>query len=226
MNDIVVKIKNVNNLGLVVSSRTIAEQIGKEHKNVIRDLEKILTSSNLSPLIIESNYKDKKGELRKEYLLTKKGFILYMFNIQGYNEFKLDYINKFEEMEQIIRNRNNSEWLLTRAEGKLIRRQETDVIQELILYAKEQGSKNYNKLYMVYSKLVNSLVEVEPNSRDKIEFKKLMTIHQLEDMFSKIIFDSMQKKIYYKEIYQICKERGCQLIALVDYNIPLLEKVS
>ena len=212
--------------GLVVSSRVVAKELGKLHKNVIRSLEEILTSSDLSRLIIESNYKDKKGEQRKEYLLTKKGFILYMFNIQGYNEFKLDYINKFEEMEQIIRNRNNSEWLLTRAEGKLIRRQETDVIQELILYAKEQGSKNYNKLYMVYSKLVNSLVEVEPNSRDKIEFKKLMTIHQLEDMFSKIIFDSMQKKIYYKEIYQICKERGCQLIALVDYNIPLLEKVS
>ncbi len=226
MNDIVVKIKNVNNLGLVVSSRTIAEQIGKEHSKVLRTLDEISTKPNVASLIIESNYKDKKGEQRKEYLLTKKGFILYMFNIQGYNEFKLDYINKFEEMEQIIRNRNNSEWLLTRAEGKLIRRQETDVIQELILYAKEQGSKNYNKLYMVYSKLVNSLVEVEPNSRDKIEFKKLMTIHQLEDMFSKIIFDSMQKKIYYKEIYQICKERGCQLIALVDYNIPLLEKVS
>ena len=227
MNNIVVKIKNVNNLGLVVSSRTIAEQLGKRHDNVIRDLELILETSNLSSLIIPSTYKVS-GQIReyKEYLLTKKGFILYMFNIQGYNEFKLDYINKFEEMEQIIRNRNNSEWLLTRAEGKLIRRQETDVIQELILYAKEQGSKNYNKLYMVYSKLVNSLVEVEPNSRDKIEFKKLMTIHQLEDMFSKIIFDSMQKKIYYKEIYQICKERGCQLIALVDYNIPLLEKVS
>ena len=105
MNDIVVKIKNVNNLGLVVSSRTIAEQIGKEHKNVIRDLEKILTSSNLSPLIIESNYKDKKGELRKEYLLTKKGFILYMFNIQGYQDFKIAYIQKFNEMERLINSR-------------------------------------------------------------------------------------------------------------------------
>ena len=70
---------------LVVSSRVIAEGLGKLHKNIIRDIEKILensTGSNLSSLIIPSIYKDKKGEERKEYLLTKDGFILYMFNIQ------------------------------------------------------------------------------------------------------------------------------------------------
>ena len=94
---------------LVVSSRVIAEGLGKLHKNIIRDIEKILensTGSNLSSLIIPSIYKDKKGEERKEYLLTKDGFILYMFNIQGYNEFKLKYINKFNEMENVIKNNN------------------------------------------------------------------------------------------------------------------------
>lgn len=60
----------------------------------------------MSSLIIPSIYKDKKGEERKEYLLTKDGFILYMFNIQGYNEFKLKYINKFNEMENTIKNNN------------------------------------------------------------------------------------------------------------------------
>lgn len=102
MQNLEVVINNVNGQN-VVSSRTIAEQLGKEHKNVLRDLEKILTSSNVSSLIILSNYEDKKGELRKEYLLTKDGFTLYMFNIQGYQEFKMAYINKFNEMENIIR---------------------------------------------------------------------------------------------------------------------------
>lgn len=102
MQNLKVVINNVNGQN-VVSSRAIAEQLGKEHKNVLRDLEKILTSSNVSSLIILSNYEDKKGELRKEYLLTKDGFTLYMFNIQGYQEFKMAYINKFNEMENIIR---------------------------------------------------------------------------------------------------------------------------
>lgn len=48
---------------LVISSRIIANELGKLHKNIIRDIEKILknsTDSNLSSLIISSIYKDKK----------------------------------------------------------------------------------------------------------------------------------------------------------------------
>ena len=89
--------------GLVVSSRVIAKELGKRHSDVLRALTEILTDANLRSLIISSNYKDKKGEERKEYLLTKDGFTLYMFNIQGYQDFKLAYINKFNEMEKTLR---------------------------------------------------------------------------------------------------------------------------
>lgn len=89
--------------GLVVSSRVIAKELGKRHSDVLRALTEILTDANLRSLIISSNYKDKKGEERKEYLLTKDGFTLYMFNIQGYQDFKLAYINKFNEMEKALR---------------------------------------------------------------------------------------------------------------------------
>lgn len=98
-----VKIEKNPNYGLVVSSRVIANELGKEHKNVLRDLDNIIsTSSDLSPLVIPSEYVDSKGESRREYLLTKDGFTLYMFNIQGYNDFKMAYINKFNEMEKTL----------------------------------------------------------------------------------------------------------------------------
>lgn len=67
-----------------------------------RDLEQILIGSDLSALILESDYKDIRGRKQTEYLLTKDGFILYMFNIQGHNDFKMAYINKFNEMEKRI----------------------------------------------------------------------------------------------------------------------------
>lgn len=89
--------------GLVVSSRVLAEQLGKRHSDVLRALTEILTNANLRSLIITSNYNDKKGEERKEYLLTKDGFTLYMFNIQGYQDFKLAYINRFNEMERELK---------------------------------------------------------------------------------------------------------------------------
>ena len=109
-----ITIQQNSKYGLVVSSRVIAKELGKRHDNVIRDLEKILETpnvgslnletSNLSSLIIPSFYRTQ-GQKReyKEYLLTKDGFTLYMFNIQGYQDFKLAYINKFNEMEKALR---------------------------------------------------------------------------------------------------------------------------
>ena len=55
--------------GLVVSSRTVAKELGKRHKNVIRDLEQILIGSDLSQLIIPSNYKDSRNRNYKEYIM-------------------------------------------------------------------------------------------------------------------------------------------------------------
>ncbi|MEJ7296307.1 Rha family transcriptional regulator, partial [Staphylococcus epidermidis] len=75
-----IQIENNTELGAVVSSRVVANELNRTHKNVLRGLEKILTGSNVSSLIIPSEYKDSKGESRKEYLLTKDGFTLYMFN--------------------------------------------------------------------------------------------------------------------------------------------------
>lgn len=86
---------------LVVSSRVIAKELGKQHYNVTRDIENIIKTnpSNLSGQIILSEY-EHRGNIYKEYLLTKDAFTLYMFNIQGYNDFKMAYINKFNEMEK------------------------------------------------------------------------------------------------------------------------------
>ena len=99
-----IQIENKDDFGLVVSSRVVAEEIGRQHQHVRRDLEKILMSPNVDALIFESEYKDSRGRNQKEYLLTKDGFTLYMFNIQGHNDFKMDYINKFNQMEDELKN--------------------------------------------------------------------------------------------------------------------------
>lgn len=92
--------------GLVVSSRIIAKQLGKEHSKVLRTLDEILEKPNVASLIIPNTYRAN-GQKRtyREYLLTKDGFTLYMFNIQGYQDFKIAYIQKFNEMERLINSR-------------------------------------------------------------------------------------------------------------------------
>lgn len=100
-----VQIENREDLGLVVSSRVIAQGLGKRHSDVLESLDNILENGDFRSLCISSTYRVE-GQKReyKEYLLTKDGFILYMFNIQGYNDFKMAYINKFNEMENALKN--------------------------------------------------------------------------------------------------------------------------
>lgn len=96
-----IAIQENSKYGLVVSSRVIARELGKRHAHILRDLDKILENPNVGSLIILSFYRvSNQTRQYKEYLLTKDGFTLYMFNIQGYQDFKLAYINKFNEMEE------------------------------------------------------------------------------------------------------------------------------
>ena len=143
--------------GLVVSSRDVAEQLGKQHKHVLETLDNILTSRDFGSLIIPSNYVDKKGEIRKEYLLTKDGFTLYMFNIRGYNDFKIAYIQKFNEMEEHIRQtqqfhsnliseletHNNDDWGIDRSVKKLLAIKKRE---DIIIALKEQNDKDIKEI--------------------------------------------------------------------------------
>ncbi|MGL5780248.1 phage antirepressor KilAC domain-containing protein [Cetobacterium sp.] len=98
-----VRIENVNGLN-VVSSRVVAEQLGKEHKHVLRDIkEKSL--SKFGQWIIPSRYRANNGQEYDEFLLTKDGFVMLVFNYDGYLEFKETYINEFNRMEKELNNK-------------------------------------------------------------------------------------------------------------------------
>lgn len=98
-------IEQDNTHGLVVNSRVVAKGLGKRHADVLRDLDNILKNSTTQICVLFkfSKYKALNGKMNKEYLLTKDGFTLYMFNIQGYQEFKMAYIRKFNEMEKALK---------------------------------------------------------------------------------------------------------------------------
>lgn len=113
--NLVVKLENYNG-SYVVSSRIIANQLGKRHDSVLRDIDKLISSKlnifkspqncgDLKKSIFPNTYKDSKNRNYREYLLTKDGFTLYMFNIQGYNDFKMAYINEFNKMERELKNK-------------------------------------------------------------------------------------------------------------------------
>lgn len=87
----------------VLDSRNAAKMIGKQHAHLMRDIKRyirdISTNPNLDSLIffIPSTYIDKKGEVRKCYLLTKQGceFVANKMTGKKGNQFTAQYVTLF-----------------------------------------------------------------------------------------------------------------------------------
>ena len=158
-----VKIESKNGIN-VVSSRVVAKQLGKKHSDVLDSLNRILESGNFRSLIIASNYQVK-GQKRsyKEYLLTKDGFTLYMFNIQGYNDYKMAYINEFNRMEQALKKSMTQE-KLPFSSSVMIAIDKIDYwnkIKELSNEAEDVRSEIYHKLNLLSNMVVSITREVD-----------------------------------------------------------------
>ena len=92
---------------LVVSSRKVAEVFEKLHKHVMEsirelDCEEEFNESNFRPV----EYRDAKGEMRPEYLITRDGFTLLAMGFTGAKamQWKIKYIEAFNKMEAELRN--------------------------------------------------------------------------------------------------------------------------
>lgn len=206
---------------MVVSSRVIALDFDKRHSDVIRSIETSISLNaklRSADFFIETQYKDKSGKRSKEYLLTKDGFSLIVMGFTGEKalEWKLKYIEAFNKMENYIKAKESSEWQLSRKNGKLFRRKETDNLKKLAEYAISQGSKTYSKspgkIYINYSNLVNSMCGIKSGQRDICTWKVLITIQTMEDMISNTVVELMEDGAYYKDIYKECKRRCKEIL--------------
>ena len=192
------------------TSNKVAEVFGKTHYNVMRDIENLDCSENFTALNFEgSKYKDDSGKINRMYLMTKDGFTFLVMGYRGKKaaRFKEDYINAFNQMEEILREKQTPHWQKTRLESKANRRLETDEIKRLVDYAKSQGSKNADKYYITFSKLANKAVGLDSGQRDNATAGQLNNLVLIENIINNVIKDGIRKEIYYKEIYQDCKSR-------------------
>lgn len=98
-----------NNDGeLVVTSRQVAEDFGKQHSHVLRTIKEKISGNPIldsEKYFIESFYIDR-GKEYPEYLLTKDGFTFLVMGFTGpkADTWKIKYIEAFNKMEQAIKN--------------------------------------------------------------------------------------------------------------------------
>jgi Rha family phage regulatory protein len=195
----------------VCDSLQVAEKFRKNHYHVLRDIENLIGGISK---IGETHYfkktyytNEQNGQRYPKYYMNRDGFSLLAMGFTGMKalEWKLQYISAFNQMENLIKEKTTETWIETRKTGKLTRKAETDTIQNLVDYAKEQGSAHADMLYMTYSKLANKMAGVQ--KRDEATVTQLNNLTLMENVILHIIDTGILTGKHYKDIYKDCKKR-------------------
>lgn len=146
----------IQNRNAVTSSLVVSESFGKEHKHVLRDIDEIKGGvQNWTDLFYESTYihPQNKQEYRM-YYMNRDGFTLLAMGFTGKEalQFKLKYINAFNEMEQQLNQLSLPSYQIQ------------DPIQRAYAWAEEQKEKQQLEIAMqeqkpkveYYEKLVDT----------------------------------------------------------------------
>ena len=93
----------------VTTSLQVAEVFGKNHKHVLDAIQNKIDSAENSAqydsMFAQGEYKDKSGKRNKMYYMNRDGFTFIAFGFTGKkaDEFKLKYIEAFNQMEETIK---------------------------------------------------------------------------------------------------------------------------
>ena len=162
---------------ILVSSKEIAEHFGKVHRSVIRNIREIEDGTKLcTPLFYKSTWINLQNKKQPMYLMNRDGFTLLAMGFTGKKavEWKLKYINAFNEMEKQL---NSPELQIARAlvaanemiktkdsQINLLTKQSEDQVKLLALamgnndrYIVRDIAKFYNMSSIAFNKLLNKL---------------------------------------------------------------------
>ena len=195
------------------NSKVIAEGTNNQHKNVreiIQKYEKVFEETTELGKVTFKTEALPSGQKEKVYMLNEGQamFLMTLLRNDGVDgvvvKFKARLASEFIRMRKFIREKQSKLWTETRIANKENRLKETDVIKMLQDYAKEQGSKNSDKLYMVYTKLAKSVVG---GKRDNASVSELNNLTLVENIILQTIRIDMSMGMHYKDIYKDCNDR-------------------
>lgn len=88
-----------------VSSRDVAEQFGKEHKNVIQSIKNLTAENSATKSMFYESTFENRGKQYPMYLMNRDGFTLLAMGFTGKDalDWKLKYIQAFNMMEERLK---------------------------------------------------------------------------------------------------------------------------
>lgn len=192
-------------------SMVIAKGTENQHESVVRLIKeqkkRIEKFGNIEFSDLKSG-NPKGGRPTRIYKLNEPQatlLVTFLENTDIVADFKTELVRQFYAMRQFIFERQSKGWIATREQGKLTRKAETDVLKQLVEYAKEQGSQHSDKLYLSYTKLANKICGIK--GRDNATTEQLSNLTVAENIILHCIQVGITEEKHYKEIYNECKQR-------------------
>ena len=140
---------------LVINSRIIAEELGKRHDHLLSKIEEVLQigvshKNGEGVEAIKSQYiHEQNKQTYTEYLLTKDGLTLLMMNYTGYNDFKREYIKRFNAMEKALQD------IKFRVGDKKHQLECMEILSSLLSDEEKKDKVSYIKANMIVNKITS-----------------------------------------------------------------------
>lgn len=191
------------------NSKVIANGTGVNHRKLKEVIKRHSAQIEKFGKLYAPYEAESTGGRREQFFILNEpqaAFLITLLkNTDKVVDFKAELVRQFYMMRKILFEKQTADWIETRKQGKLIRKDETNVIQRLVEYAKDQGSTHSDKLYMLYSKLANKAAGI--TDRDIATILQLNNLSTSELIIANAIIDGMRDGMHYKDIYKLSKER-------------------
>ena len=201
------------------TSLLVAEKFGKQHKDVLRAIEKKPCSDefrqrNFAP----AEYLDEQGKPRRMYRLSRDGFALVVMGFTGESavSWQERFIGAFNAMERELRriaaNRALPEWNEARQIGKQDRRELTDAVQLLCERAHERGdSTTPLPLWETAATKTVTAALFETNGeriaaiRERLSTRQLRRLAMAEQVFADAVLNCLDTDLHHRAINEQAK---------------------
>jgi len=203
---------HINHKIAFTDSLIVAEKFEKHHKVVLRAIDNI---AKMDKELLRK-YKGSNGKEYRKYDMTRDGFSMLVMGFTGKKAFKWkkEFLKAFNTMEQIIKQREKTDWQLNRKKGIVIRKDLADVIEQFIEYAKKQGSKKAEFYYQNITRetykaleLIKGREKVPSKFRETLDNFETSALAMAEYVAQGALLEGMLKQMYYKDIYTFAKEK-------------------
>ena len=199
----------------------IARKFGMQHAKVVQAMNTLIPKLDdfrvpgFHPKF-EVEGREYRGKKYTAYLLNRDCFILLgmRFDTKLARKWQGHFIAAFNSMEQRIlladKNATDRRWLGQREQGKVVRKEETDVIKEFVDYATSQGSKSavfyYKHITNATYKALGLMVQRKPKLRDTMNLYEISELLLAERLARNSLKKYMDMKRHYKDIYNSVKD--------------------